>query len=470
MVENTGFIKKPIKISKSELDIALGQMDAYVTDFETETDFKGDLVMYSRTPEFRERMKSLSMMEKDYVQLMLSGNGILFLRSRPGVGKSAIGKSIARKLGLRYFDIRLALSDETDLQFPNLVYYEGIGCHVIEHAVPMWAVLANQKPSLVHFEELNRAPLPVRNAALQIFLERGIGPLFKFNRNIIMMASGNIGEADGTDVEEFDSALNNRIIHVDHVLTIEDWLSWGRGKVHPDILDFIELRGSESFMTSLTENDSINAFATPRTWHMLSDYIIENFSNGVKLTDTGTIALDSKGQPISLPGGYSIDDKGNLVLDANGEPIRDFGKQEQYYPSLSRNLMSFIGTKAATSFLRFLNERVQFNLRDVLERFNVIKKDIADFRSDRFAEIITEAKAVDILQWTPKNVNNFIEFLKMCQPELRVSYFTDLLDHVNSRFDLGVKEPVVTKILRSFIDDMQRVSGNNSFINGSKSK
>ena len=35
--------------------------------------------------------------------------------------------------------------------------------------------------------------------------ERGIGTEFKFNDNVLMIASGNLGDEDGTDVEEFDS-------------------------------------------------------------------------------------------------------------------------------------------------------------------------------------------------------------------------------------------------------------------------
>jgi hypothetical protein len=31
------------------------------------------------------------------------------------------------------------------------------------------------------------------------------------------MSSGNLGDEDGTDVEEFDSALNNRLIHINQM-------------------------------------------------------------------------------------------------------------------------------------------------------------------------------------------------------------------------------------------------------------
>jgi hypothetical protein len=36
------------------------------------------------------------------------------------------------------------------------------------------------------------------------------------------MMSGNLGDEDGTDVEEFDSALNNRLIHINHTLDVQE--------------------------------------------------------------------------------------------------------------------------------------------------------------------------------------------------------------------------------------------------------
>lgn len=58
-----------------------------------------------------------------------------------------------------------------------------------------------------------------------MFLEREIGAFFKFNDNVMMCSSGNLGEEDGTDVEEFDQALNNRLIHIEHTLPYPEWIS-----------------------------------------------------------------------------------------------------------------------------------------------------------------------------------------------------------------------------------------------------
>ena len=145
--------------------------------------------------EMLESLENLTEKERKYFAMMWAKYGVLFISSKPGVAKSAIGRSIAEKMGFAYLDMRLSMSDESDFKYPYLEdgVFEGKAIKVSGYAVPKWAYEANQRPTLIHFEELNRAPQFVRNAALQILLEREIGE-FKFNNNVIMMASGNLGD------------------------------------------------------------------------------------------------------------------------------------------------------------------------------------------------------------------------------------------------------------------------------------
>jgi hypothetical protein len=53
------------------------------------------------------------------------------------------------------------------------------------------------------------------------------------------MMSGNLGDEDGTDVEEFD-ALNNRLIHINHTLDVQ-WLGdYAEENCHPMITSYIK--------------------------------------------------------------------------------------------------------------------------------------------------------------------------------------------------------------------------------------
>ena len=174
-----------------------------------------------------EKLSLLTPKERKYFSVMWAKYGVLNITSKPGVAKSAIGKSIAEKMGFRYMDIRLSMVDETDVGlYPNVseVDVNGKMVKCLDFVVPRWAIEANKQPTIIHFEELNRASQQVRNAALQILLERQIGTDFNFNENVLMMSSGNLGDEDGTDVEEFDSALNNRLVHINHTLAVDEWI------------------------------------------------------------------------------------------------------------------------------------------------------------------------------------------------------------------------------------------------------
>ena len=192
-------------------------------------------------------------------------------------------------------DIRLTTKDETDVGvFPSIseikitknnnVIYDSNSdedfkiVKVLDYVVPKWALIANSAPTIVVFEELNRATLPVRNAALQILLERRIDVEFKFNENVHFAATGNLGDEDGTDVEEFDSALNNRLIHEIYDLSFDEWdEDFAKDNIHPTIMSF--LRANPDYMyrkVSDSDNTEADKYATPRSWDMFSRYLIVN--------------------------------------------------------------------------------------------------------------------------------------------------------------------------------------------------
>mgnify|MGYP003509184994 FL=1 len=203
--------------------------------------------------QIRERMVTLTPRERKYFMTMWPKSGVMYITSKPGIAKSAIAREIADKMGFRYMDIRLSMVDETDVGlYPDVSSIDGIKC--LDFVVPRWAIEANKQPTIIHFEELNRAQLQVRNAALQILLERQIGTDFKFNETVLMMSSGNLGDEDGTDVEEFDNALNNRLIHFSHTLGSDEWIDgFAKENCHNLITSYIKAY-PEKLYQNPTEN------------------------------------------------------------------------------------------------------------------------------------------------------------------------------------------------------------------------
>ena len=362
-----------------------------------------------------EKMSFLSPKERKYFKVMKPQSGVLYVTARPGMGKSAIAKSIATKMGMQYMDIRLSMLDETDVGlFPNvdeLKLKGGDILKVLDHVVPKWAHIANQKPTIIHFEELNRAPQAVRNAALQILLERGIGTEFEFNDNVLMLASGNLGEEDGTDVEEFDRALNNRLIHFKHDLEPAEWIKWfANDNVHPDIVSYIENHPHKMYVEP---NENSTAHPSPRSWTFLSDYIL-NFYSTIE---------------------YKKNEKGAEVTTLK------WGDSTEYIGDLEEIGMSYIGNEIL-SFLKYINNRIQININNIIDDFESVEENIRQWREknrrDRYSEMLRDLRAVDLAKLNKKQVKNVINFINLCDADERISYLIDVvddqkidIDHVN---------------------------------------
>ena len=357
---------------------------------------------------FQEKMKSLTQTEEYYFRMMWPKYGVLFIKAKPGVAKSAIGRSIADKMGFRYMDIRLSMVDETDVGlFPSVNDVDGV--KVLDHVVPRWAVEANKQPTIIHFEEFNRAPQQVRNAALQILLEREIGINFKFNKNVLMMSSGNLGDEDGTDVEEFDSALNNRLIHVKHSLSPNDWFkNFADKNVHPTIVGYLKSHPEKMYVNP--EQDGAT-YATPRSWTMLSEFIVENFG------------MDST--------------------------ARDFlGLVKEVSPS-------YIGT-AARKYVQYCEDMMSISIQDVLDRYPQIKKDLERYNRDKKSELLQSLRdGVNLMKLNKKQLTNLQNFLKTIDDDELTGYLLHLIDNNHDVTEKRLKEFLLAfKDLLMKIDDI----------------
>lgn len=338
------------------------------------------------------KFDTLSEREKLYFSIMRGKSGVLYITAKPGVAKSAIARSIAEKMGYAYMDIRLSMVDETDVGlFPNLsdMDVNGKTQKVLDFAIPKWAVNSNLRPTIIHFEELNRASLPVRNAALQILLERCIGTEFKFGKDVLMMCSGNLGEEDGTDVEEFDNALNNRLIHYKHSLSAPEWIEgYAKNNVHPTIVSYIKLNPEKLYQEPA---EGVKAFATPRSWTFLSDFIRENFGE-------------------------------------NASP-------KDFIPMVQKVAASYIGN-SALKFVQYCEDMIRINIQDVLNRYDDIKNELKKFNRDKNSELIASFKEMDLRELKEKQLINAANWLKTVGEDELTGYLLHLLDTV----DVGDKK------------------------------
>ena len=365
---------------------------------------------------FPKGFESLSEREKRYYKMMNAMSGVLYLTSPPGYAKSAITKNIAHKTGRQYFDVRLSMVDETDVGlYPDIAEYEitDIDGNVVKqkmlaHVAPRWAYMANEKPSIIHFEELNRSTLQVRNAALQILLEREIGAFFKFNDNVMMCASGNLGEEDGTDVEEFDQALNNRLIHYEHTLPYPEWVeNYANEHVCPVIVQFLKNYTEHYYKKPDERNQKNKAYATPRSWTFLSDYIFKNFGEWVTKKDA----------------------ENKIILNDDGEPklFKKFPSVRIWISDIKEVGHAFIGT-SNVRFFRYCEDILKITLDDVLLRYDDIEDDIKNFNRDKKSELLANMKERKISDLKPSEQNNLVRFLQTISDDEIVGYLLHVLD------------------------------------------
>lgn len=345
-----------------------------------------------------------------YFRMMYPKSGVLFLTSEPGIAKSATMRSIAKKLKMRYIDLRLAMLDETDVGlFPDKyeiqvkiinaqgkeeIYTE----KYLDHLVPRWACIANQQPTIIHFEELNRAPLAVRNAALQILLEREIGYNFKFNSNVLMVATGNLGEEDGTDVEEFDSALNGRLIHYKHKLPIDEWFEYYANEhIQEIIIRYLTAHVDHYYIGKNQRSEKDKSYACPRSWTFLSDYITENYGMNAPIQDW-------------------LDD------------ILNVGH-------------SYIGS-INTQFVRYLRDSLRISIHDIMNKYPQLQKEGTKFTRDKKSELLTDLRSVDLKGIQSNQIEN-IKLFMLDIGEDEVSAF--LIKILDENYDYTEDEEVDEK-------------------------
>jgi hypothetical protein len=355
-----------------------------------------------------EKLELLTAKERKYFTVMWAKYGVLNITSKPGVAKSAIGRSIAEKMGFRYMDIRLSMVDETDVGlYPSISEVEVDGSMVkcLDFVVPRWAIESNKQPTIIHFEELNRASQQVRNAALQILLERQIGTDFKFNNNVLMMSSGNLGDEDGTDVEEFDSALNNRLVHINHTLGVDEWIKdFSNDNCHKLITSFIKAHPEQMYKDP-TEN--VKGYATPRSWTMMSKFITENWG-----------------------------------MDAS---------PKDFLPLLKEVASGYIG-QSAVKFVQYCEDMLNISIQDVLNNYDGIKKELEKYNRDKNSELIQSLKEIDITKLSKKQLDNVVKFLENVGDDEKTAYLLYILDNI-----ADVTNPTLKSFLLQFEDLLRTI-------------
>lgn len=192
-----------------------------------------------------------------------------------GIGKSNIAQSYADDHGRHLFPLFLSTQETGDLiGIPDDMVLED-GSKVTTWSKPTWLHEMEVKAaqgihSILFLDELNRAPLDVRQCALQLVLEGRIHehqlPVVNGIKTQIIAA---INPSDDYQVQELDPALLDRFLHLHLEVSATEWLEWAReAEVLSVIRDFVS-----EFPDRLHYTPREGKGPTPRAWAKLSELL-----------------------------------------------------------------------------------------------------------------------------------------------------------------------------------------------------
>ena len=232
-----------------------------------------------------ECIKTLSFMYKNVINkgLDLKNTPSVMLWGPPGVGKSQSIRELAKNLELEtrkrvnVIDVRLLLFNPIDLR--------GIPTANEDKTLAVWLKpkIFQMDPSynvvnILFLDEITAAPQSVQAAAYQITLDRTVGE-HKLPDNCIVIAAGN-RTTDKSVAYAMPKALANRLLHLEVEPNFASWNKWAVTKgINSKVLGFLKFKPNYLIETDI--KSSTLAYATPRTWEMVSD-VLNNVSSDIK--------------------------------------------------------------------------------------------------------------------------------------------------------------------------------------------
>ena len=186
-----------------------------------------------------------------------------------------------------------------------------------------------------------------------------------------------------------------------HSLSNEEWLDgYARKNVHPIIVSYIESYPEFIYKEA---NEDGKAYASPRSWTFLSDYIVANYG------------MESK--------------------------------PDEFLPDLYIIASSYIGV-GAKKFITYCDDMMKLNIEDIINNFDGVKKDLENYKRDKKSELIQSLKKKDIESFTDFQLKNISNFLKIIGEDELTAYLLGILD-TPSNTTLGVS-PKLKEFLRQF--------------------
>jgi len=175
-----------------------------------------------------------------------------------------------------------------------------------KYLAPEWAYRAStiydgeQGPMVLFFDDVVTGHEQTQAALYKVMHERRVGDLM-LRDNVRIIAAGN-GLDDKSAVTEMPMALGNRLMHHHIRLDQDTWLDWARKNgIHPHITAFIRTQPQHLSNFREVVEAGERTFASPRSWHTLSDALFMLEENNLINDLLYTTAAGAIGAPLASP-------------------------------------------------------------------------------------------------------------------------------------------------------------------------
>lgn len=202
-----------------------------------------------------------------HIDTLLNTDSPLFIHGSPGIGKSFIVADVAEKNGLELVDVRLSQMDPVDLRgVPSIKDDQTVWMP------PVFFPKDQESQGILFLDELNAAPPSVQAAIYQLVLNRKMGE-YELPKGWRIICAGNRVSDRGV-VFRLPTPLANRMVHLHVQARFDDFKLFAiKAGLHPFVIGFLSFRPDLLSTEPLVEDDANPAFATPRSYHMLSNIL-----------------------------------------------------------------------------------------------------------------------------------------------------------------------------------------------------